>query len=256
MFMDRQQYKMPFRKNYPLQWICPTCGKGTLRIKPESFHQHQTKQSRDDRSHEEWEPTWIAYVYSCLFECPHCKEVVSNCGEGFVDVDVVLDENGLYDHQATDLFLPKYFYPHLKLFSPPKGTPENVTEEINRSFSLFFSAPASSANHIRRALENLLTFMKVKRYVKNKNGEKVILSLHNRIELIPTKYQRVKDSCLAIKWLGNAGSHSGKEITIDDVIDAYEIMDATLKTLLDKRPDELKKLVKHINKRKGPKKKK
>ena len=42
-----------------------------------------------------------------------------------------------------------------KIFNYPKNTPDKVAEEIEKSFSLFFSDAPSAANHIRIALEEL-----------------------------------------------------------------------------------------------------
>ena len=255
--MDRKLYKLPFRKEYTPSWVCPKCGKGILKIKADTFNKVETPASKKAHGHEEWDPGCIEYVYSCLLVCSNevCKDVVANSGEGFVDVDIDYEDNGQPVQGWFDFFRPKYFYPHLKLFSLPAGTPKDVVEEINQSFELFFCNPPSASNHIRIALENLLTYMKVKRN-ETKNGKTLFLNLHKRIDLIPAKYQRLKDFCLAIKWLGNAGSHSDKKITLDDVMDAYEIMDEMLRELLDKKQEHIKKLVKAINKKKGPKGKK
>jgi hypothetical protein len=255
--MDRKLYKLPFRKGYPPRWLCPTCGKGILKIKADTFSSVETSGSKKARGDEEWEPQWIEYVYSCLLACSNeaCQGVVATSGEGFVDVDFGYDDDGEPVQDWFDFFRPKYFYPHLKLFSIPKGTPKDVIEEINQSFELFFCNPPSASNHIRIALENLLTYMKIKRY-ETKNGKKLFLNLHKRIDLIPAKYQNLKDYCLAIKWLGNAGSHSDKKITLDDVMDAYEIMEEVLKELIEKKQEHIKKLVKTINRKKGPKGKK
>ena len=54
------------------------------------------------------------------------------------------------------------------------------------------------------------------------------------------------------QWLGNAGSHSNHEVTLDDVMDAYEMMEAVLTQLYEPKGDSVKKLVKEINKKKGP----
>jgi len=252
--MDRKLYKLPFRKGYSPRWLCPICGQGILKIKADTFNSVETSGSKKARKDEEWEPQWIEYVYSCLLVCSNeaCKAVVANSGEGFVDVDYDYDDSGQPKENWFDFFRPKYFHPHLKLFSLPTGTPKDIVEEINQSFELFFCNPPSASNHIRIALENLLTYMKVKRY-ETKNGKKFFLNLHRRIDLIPAKYQSLKDFCLAIKWLGNAGSHSDKKITLDDVMDAHEIMDQMLGELLDKKQEHIKKLVKTINKKKGPK---
>ena len=52
----------------------------------------------------------------------------------------------------------------------------------------------------------------------------------------------------------NEGSHSSAEITLDDVFDAYELMQHILIELYQPK-NELGKLAKAIRKRKGPIKK-
>lgn len=252
--MDRKLYSSSFPEERLPRWVCPTCGKGILNVLIDTFNKYETPDSRKARNQEDWNPTYVEYAYSCSLVClnERCKEVVVNCGEGGVDVDCDYDEHGQPEQNWVDYFRPKYFYPHLKLFLIPKGTPKDVVEEINKSFELIFCNPSSAANHIRIALESLLTHMKVKRYEIGK-GKRFFLSAHKRIGLIPVKYQSIKDFCLAIKWLGNAGSHGYKNITFDDVLDAYEIMEEVLKELFEKKKETIKKLVKIINKKKGPK---
>jgi len=75
------------------------------------------------------------------------------------------DEDGVPYQGDKVFFSPKHFSPHLKIFICPEDTPDNVSKEIERSFSLFFSDAPSAANHIRIALEDLLTHLKIKRYI-------------------------------------------------------------------------------------------
>jgi hypothetical protein len=227
--------------------------KGLLKVKADTFHAEETKESKKAHGHEAWDPDWISYVYSCLLECtnPACKDTVANSGTGSVDFDVEYDEDGSPSQVWEDFFAPKHFAPHLKLFLCPSGTPDNVSEEIEKSFSLFFSDAPSAANHVRIALEDLLTYLKIKRYgVRGK--KRTFLALHRRIELLPAKYKHLQDLFFAVKWLGNAGSHSDKVVTRDDVLDAYEIMEEILQDLFVKKTIQVKKLAKQINKTKGP----
>ena len=60
-----------------------------------------------------------------------------------------------------------------------------------------------------------------------KMGSQFTLSLHSRIKLLPKKYHDIQDIFMAVKWLGNAGSHSGT-VSADDVLDAYELMQKLL----------------------------
>jgi hypothetical protein len=63
----------------------------------------------------------------------------------------------------------------------------------------------------------------------------------------------LKDLVLAIKWLGNAASHDGKsEVTVDDVMDSYELMEHILSEVYAPKLSKLKKLAKKVNRKKGP----
>lgn len=52
--------------------------------------------------------------------------------------------------------------------------------------------------------------------------------------------------------VGNAGSHSNQVITIDDVLDAYEIMQEILKLIFGEDRNRIEKIARKINKKKGP----
>ncbi len=252
--MDRKVFKLPFKKIGVTKYQCPTCDKGFLKIKKDTFHFQETKASERAHRHEAWEPEWIDYIYSCLFECSNtaCKDTVSSSGVGSVTQYQYYDEEGRPDVDYDDFFRPNYFSPHLKLFKVPKDTPEEVEGEIDKSFSLLFSDPSSSANHIRVALEHLLTHLKIKRFTTN-NGRRNFIALHKRIELLPRKYDHIKDIFFAVKWLGNAGSHSNHEVTLDDVLDSYELINELLVEIFSNNREKAKSLAKKINKKKGPK---
>jgi hypothetical protein len=233
-------------------WTCPTCEKGVLKLEEQSFLKAEEAKSRD-HSHEAWEPEWISYIYTCLLCCSNsdCKELVSSSGTGSVDWEP--SEDG-QEQVWFDYFTPLYFYPHLKIIAIPKKCPGNVSEPIIESFGLFFLSPSSAANSIRIAIEELLTELKIKKYSIN-NGKRKHLPLHQRILLIPDKYSELKDIVLAIKWIGNAGSHGSTEVNAGDVLDAYEFLEHVLQEIY-KPSKELVIKAKKVNKQKGPVRKK
>ncbi len=245
--MDRKLYKLPFTKKGVSRYQCPSCNKGLLKIKEDTFHQQETKISREGHGHPAWDAEWITYIYSCLFECtnPDCKDIVSSSGKGSVEEKYFFDEEGQPDRDFEEYFEPEYFTPHLKIFNIPEGAPEGVENEINKSFSLLFSDPSSSANHIRVALEHLLTHLKIRRFTTS-NNKRHFLSLHNRIDLLPRKYHQIKDIFIAVKWLGNAGSHSNHEITLDDVFDSYELIIELLVEIFSNNRSKAKSLAKCV----------
>ncbi|MES9859890.1 MAG: DUF4145 domain-containing protein [Candidatus Thiodiazotropha sp. LLP2] len=252
--MDRKVYKLPLKKTGISNFPCPTCGKGRLQIIKGKFHYEETKSSKKAHSHEAWDPDWIKFIYSCLLECSDagCKDVVSSNGKGSVSEYYGYDHDGSPINDYEEYFIPEYFVPHLKIFQLPSATPEEVIEEVYKSFCLFFTDPSSAANHIRISLEHLLTHLKIKRYITN-NEKRSYLALHKRIELLPRKYDHIRDLFFAIKWLGNAGSHSAKSISADDVLDSYELMDELLAEIFITKSKKVASLAKKINKKKGPK---
>ncbi|WP_336798308.1 DUF4145 domain-containing protein [Erwinia aphidicola] len=52
--------------------------------------------------------------------------------------------------------------------------------------------------------------------------------LHERIKLMPDEYVMHQAALMAIKWLGNAGSHEADRVTSEDVEKAYKIVEFVL----------------------------
>jgi len=53
---------------------------------------------------------------------------------------------------------------------------------------------------------------------------------------------------MAIKWLGNTGSHDSA-VTFKDLLDAYEIMEPTLDGILGSRAKRVAKLAKQLTRK-------
>ena len=179
---------------------------------------------------------------------PACQETVFNIGTCSVDSSASYDE-GDYEQKYFDIYTPRFFVPHLNIFQIPKNTPDNIKSSIESSFELFFANPSSSAGHIRIALEQFIDYFRVKRF-DTRNGKRYSVSLHRRIELLPTKLNSIKELLFAVKWLGNDASHVGG-VSIDDVMDAYDIFESVLDEVFSKKSKETKKLARVINKNKG-----
>ncbi len=252
--MNRKLLKLPFRQNKIPEWTCPTCNKGVLRLQKNTFQKQEIRRSREARSYDEWEPEWIEYIYNCLLLCSNeeCKENVLSCGTGFVYLDFFEDDYGDSDCTYTDLFLPKYFEPHLRFINIPSNCPSKVSLLLCDSFKVLFLNPKAALNSVRSAIEELLSELNIKRFSKNTSGKQRLLTLHERIDLIPAKYEEVKDMILAIKWLGNAGSHGHKEVSLDDVMHAYELTEHILEFIFVQKVQNLENIAKKINKKKGP----
>lgn len=87
----------------------------------------------------------------------------------------------------------------------------------------------------------------------DRNGTKVDLKLHKRIELYKKENEEVANLLMAIKWIGNEGSHELNGLDREKIIIAYEIIHHCLEKLYNTRLEELRKIANRINEQKGTK---
>jgi hypothetical protein len=239
-------------ENIP-KWVCPTCGNGALTLSEDKFMHAETSASCKQRNHKEWDFEWIRYRFAGLLTCSNnvCKEHVSFSGEGKVEGMAYYEEAyEQYVEDHSNVFTPHVFDPPLNLFIVPHRCPVEVRKEIISAFGLFWNDISACANRVRLVVEMLMTEHGVKRFV-NKNGKRTALTLHNRLELYKKVQPEVADHLLAIKWIGNSGSHTGK-IEKGDIIDAFELLEYSLNKLFDDTEKRVSNLAKKINRAKGP----
>lgn len=251
--MDRSKYTSIFTLDSLPNWFCPSCKKGYLKIADEMFVFDETKESRMNRNMQDWHPDETVYLYSCIFRCNNsdCRQIVTSTGRGGTFIEKSCDKNKKPIVKLVDYFEPRFFIPSLILFDIPENTPQSVKFEILFSFGSFFFDSNSAANHARIALEILLDDLKIRK-TEGSLHKRYRLNLHKRIDLLPQKYDKVKPLFLAIKWLGNAGCHSGNRLTNNDVLDLYELMSDLLNTVYDTSSKRIQKLANKINKKKCP----
>jgi hypothetical protein len=97
---------------------------------------------------------------------------------------------------------------------------------------------------LRIALEALMDYRGIKKHC----------TLHTRIDLFKSKYPKqaaLADKLLAIKWIGNGGSHlSG--LKHKHMVTAYKLTEHVLDELFNKTTEKLAKTASVINKTKKP----
>lgn len=246
--------KRHFTKNSTIEWSCPNCSSQSLFIVKDKLFDFQTAESTKMREEDEfWDPEWLRFVFSGALKCKKCTEFITFTGTGYTE------ESGYYDQDDDqyytfhdEVFIPTFFQPTLRIFEFPEKCPENVKNEITDSFKLFWTDLPSCANKIRTSLEIIMNEEKVKRY-SIKNGKRFQISLHNRI--VNYKNKELSELLLAVKWIGNTGSHIGNIETID-ILEAYKLLEYTLTKLYDNKEKDIIKISKEINKLKGVRKRK
>lgn len=255
MPLQRHIWKDEFALPGSLPWSCRSCAAARLRVKAGSLAEGETRDSKASHSHDAWEPEWIAGRFASILECPHCSGEV-----GVTGTYRVQDERGYADSKEVGgwvtYYKPTYFTDAPCIIEIPCATPDSVSNEIERSFQLYWSDHLACANRIRIAVETLLTAQRINRSTGGpRTGKRRrMLTLHQRIELFSKRQPAFADKLLAIKWIGNAGSHADV-VTEDDLLDAYDILCFVLDELYVKRSKRIGALARAINRRKAPRSK-
>jgi hypothetical protein len=242
MAIEHYFWSEAFKKEGFPPWPCPACGRHSLSIESKSFAQAEVRESKQARGRSEWDPEWVYDRFVCLICCDRCGEVCSVAG-----VTQVTQTH--FDDYAEDLE-PHFIQPAPEIIKIHKSYPKVVAEELRAAFSLFWNDPGSALNSIRSSLEALLDSEKVQRRKKGKRGKLNKLVLHERIKIFLPKDVLTRDKLLAVKNLGNAGSHTGT-VRRQQVLEAFELMESILEVVVEKRPQRLERMAREINKRKG-----
>jgi len=235
------------------QWFCPTCKIGILEIGDKAADIEQTAESVGLKWHPEYCHEFVEYTINALLKCNNkkCCETVMTIGSGRVDEHHYDLGYGEYEHEFVTLFRPSYFQPSLNIFNAPEKVPENITKMLNKSFALFFCDSDSCGNRIRACIEFLLDNLDMPREHEDKKGKIIRSTLHYRIEHLPEEYEKIKGLLLAIKWLGNVGSHGNDGLTKKETIDVYEILKVVLDIIYKPSDAHIFDLANKINEAKG-----
>lgn len=232
---------------------CPVCGEGYVAI--EKVHDHQTARSQSWRDNENWEPDWIHGFFTGTLQCalPNCREIVAVSGEFRVDADTA--PNGAWYGDYSSFYKLQYAVPSLPLLTFPDDTPEKVNEAVQQAAAVLWADPGAAANRLRMGIENLLTAKGVPRTSINKRRKRERLGAHQRIERLKQSHQEAGEALMAVKWIGNEGSHEDGELSVLDVIDGAEFLEHALALIYDHKKKALLRRVKAVNKAKGVPKK-
>lgn len=217
---------------------CPKCEYGVLESIEERYHSSETL---DSLKNNEFYNNGIVYPesnYLCTehLKCNKCSDIVIASYERIEDVRNT-DAEGNEISIRTSIF----YYPAPPIIKTPSSCPENIQSQLKTSFILYWVDIASCANKIRTAIERLLNHLNIPSKT----------TLHARIVAFQKANPKVGDYLLAIKWIGNAGSHDS---TLDkkSVLDAYELLEYSLELLFNEREQNLNDISKRINTAKGP----
>lgn len=246
--MERFLWLNNLTRTFCPPWPCPVCRKGTLRLVPKSVMAKETDASIREHSDSSWDPEWIEYSFTAWAECihPSCKQTFAIAGMGGV-----ANEIGPEGFEIEDYFGPLFCRPMPDIINIPKKCPDDVSTELRAAFALFWSHQAACASRIRVALEYLMNHSKIPK--KQKRGRHFyFLSLHKRIDIFVKKQKTLKPQLMALKWLGNTGSHK-TSVSKNDLLYAFEILESVLDEIINKKTTRITRLSKELEKKHGRK---
>jgi uncharacterized protein DUF4145 len=226
---------------------CPNCG-ATLKPVPKKLIYQQSAASRDRQLHGDNEPEYFGGVFSLPLECSSdkCLESVFCVGDFFLTAEQSRDGRVEYVEELG----PRFFIPPIYIFPLSEKLPDRVSKPLIESFSLFWNSPSAAGNALRISVEALMDYRCVKKWIK-KDGKDFALTLHNRILEFKKHEPESAEKLLAIKWIGNSGSHIAG-LQAEDVVIAYRLMAFVIDDLFDGTSEELDKIAKKINKTRKP----
>ncbi|EPQ3462325.1 DUF4145 domain-containing protein [Klebsiella aerogenes] len=241
--MPLHKFSGAFFKDMQVEWPCPECGQKTLEIVQETFFVNDTH-GTNKHSHEDWfEPEMHRAIFSCTARCSRrqCGEIVACSGDSGWERRGWDDPED--DEEYYQWFHPKTFFPSLHPFELPAKCPEEITDPLLASFSIFLMQPSAAANLIRISVERMLTAMGV---LEHKNtGWRI--GLKERLKKLPEIYAAYSGQLMAIKFLGDAGSHDYDKVKLKDIEDAFEIMDHVVNDLFSGRKESIEILTKRLS---------
>lgn len=245
-------------------FVCPYCDQGKMILDKKFSHEHQyesNKKYTDKYENGEiiyWDIHSLQSAVSGLLKCNHCNDACSFLGEvqGGEDYEYSVEYQEEVSVNSFHMSF-KYIHPPIKLIKIHNEYPDNIKKVLNESFLLFWNHESSCLNKLRIVVEEILDDLKVPRKAKIRNGANrgkfQKLTTHKRIEKLSekSKYKSASQYLLALKWIGNKGSHSSITVDVKTINQTYEILDKALDLIYVNSDKKLLKRVVEINKKKG-----
>jgi hypothetical protein len=140
-----------------------------------------------------------------------------------------------YEEDGQDSYYetctPTYFNPALPMLRLPRGCTGTIASELTKAWAVYWSDPGACVNHLRTSIERLMDHLGIPKS-----------TLHKSIEAYRQKEPDLSDSLMAIKWLGNSGSHGDAALTNEDVLDALPLLEHVLGEVFEMRTAERRRL--------------
>lgn len=242
---DRQIFEQlagPFEE-WPII-ICPSCRRTSLEASVDEF---ESAISLDARDFDEWEPDWVSGYFHGRIECPRIGCDNRYIVAGMWTLDSTDDTTQPPTEGIARFYSAQYMLPGLPLMDFPDAAPEIVREMAKSAGAILLVDPSAAANRIRSAIEALLDHQRIRKTSPRDKTRR--LTTHARIEIFRAKNQQAADHLMAMKWIGNVGSHERNPLPLGWVLDGMEHFARAVELVYDPTANELERRAKMINKK-------
>lgn len=243
--MDRYLFS---NKKYALEhlpdWKCPSCNAGILRkVQGDDFRVLPNASTQSIVNEPFFDYEYDIGVFSGRLLCGQCLENVFVSGISTTDIE--------YDEQTGTEYYgvvePQFFVPALRLIDVDERVPMRIHQLVEAACAVFWCSGESCINRLRCVTEEILTFLQISA-VTDTGG---FISLHHRIEKIGDEFKPVREALMAAKHMGNDASHGSFEVTREEVLDAFEVLEYCLAELFPIDRSNVLAIISRINDNKG-----
>ena len=251
---DLRALSKGFREDSWPDIACPACRSGTLHVEGE-INAEESQVSRSWRELDYWEPDFIQGPFQCALRCDRssCGEAVMVSGDFGVEIVHVPFPSGDVGANFVRHLKPKFFIPPIRLVASDESMPESLADLMESASAVLWVDTGSAANRVRSAVEELLNLQRVPKTRVDDKKKRHRRTAHSRIELLRAKGSKYADAAhflMAVKWIGNDGSHGGK-LTVSDVLSGAEFLNRAVELIYNTSATDLKRRADAINKRRG-----
>lgn len=209
--------KFYFKKEESIDLGCPKCGFKSLEcLKLEEKEDDLSISCQQDEG-EFWDCESYFGAFVADLKCSSCGRHYMVCGHsGFVKE--IYEDDPSQGLIGIRVYYPLFFHPTYCLFNIDEY-PNDFSRILEQAFSLFWNDLDSCANKLRVLLEELMDYNNI---LKNRSQ-----NLHNRLKEFSQGNSKISELLLALKWIGNKGSHN-IGIGRKDVVLAFELLECLL----------------------------
>ncbi len=248
--MNKELFQKDISEKDITRWQCPNCQKGRLSFDKKISYDLTNLIPEEEINRFDF----IKYHNIAGFlKCDYCNKKVMFLASALYSHSSQRNpiNNKIVFEEDERIFYPYIFIPPLNIIELNELIPDEIKKELIKSFSLYWIDFSACANKNRTIVELILNQQKIRKTFTDVNGKRRKSTLHKRIQQFSKKNQKAADYLMAIKWVGNTGSHSNK-LTREGLLEVYEILEYVLNILYDSTYERLMKNMLKINKKRGP----